>query len=85
MMKKIILSLGVLLLTIVLYAQKPFDLKTGDILFQTNKARTSFVKAIENVTTSLDDLNFSHVGVVLVEDGAVPCRRPLSPTFVKPS
>ena len=59
MMKKIILSLGVLLLTIALYAQKPFDLKTGDILFQTNKARTSFVKAIENVTTSLDDLNFS--------------------------
>ena len=42
-MKKIILSLGVLLLTIALYAQKPFDLKTGDILFQTNKARTSFV------------------------------------------
>ena len=70
-MKKIILSLGVLLLTIALYAQKPFDLKTGDILFQTNKARTSFVKAIENVTTSLDDLNFSHVGVVLVEDGQV--------------
>ena len=34
-MKKIILSLGVLLLTIALYAQKPFDLKTGDILFQT--------------------------------------------------
>ena len=29
------------------------------------------MKAIENVTTSLDDLNFSHVGVVLVEDGQV--------------
>ena len=68
MIKKIILSLGVLLLTIALSAQKPFDLKTGDILFQTNKARTSFVKAIENVTTTLDDLNYSHGCVALVED-----------------
>ena len=81
-MKKIILSLGVLLLTIALYAQKPFDLKTGDILFQTNKARTSFVKAIENVTTSLDDLNFSHVGVVLVEDGQVFVLEATQPVVV---
>lgn len=83
-MKKIILSLGVLLLTIALYAQKPFDLKTGDILFQTNKARTSFVKAIENVTTSLDDLDFSHVGLCWLRMDRFSCWRPLSPTFVKP-
>ncbi len=83
MIKKIILSLGVLLLTIALSAQKPFDLKTGDILFQTNKARTSFVKAIENVTTSLDDLNFSHVGVVLVEDGQVFVLEATQPNVCK--
>ena len=83
MIKKIILSLGVLLLTIALSAQKTFDLKTGDILFQTNKARTSFVKAIENVTTSLDDLNFSHVGVVLVEDGQVFVLEATQPNVCK--
>ena len=75
--------MGVLLLTIALSAQKPFDLKTGDILFQTNKARTSFVKAIENVTTSLDDLNFSHVGVVLVEDGQVFVLEATQPNVCK--
>lgn len=84
-MKKAILSLGVLLLTIALYAQKPFDLKTGDLLFQANKAKTSFVKAIENVTTSLDDLSFSHVGIVLVEDGQVFVLEATQPDVCKTS
>lgn len=53
----------------IAYGQKPFDLRTGDVLFQSNKARTSFVRAIVSVTTSLDDLDFSHVGVAYEENG----------------
>lgn len=55
----------------MLNAQKPFDLKTGDILFQTNKYATSFVRAITDVTKSVEDLNFSHVGVALVENDSI--------------
>lgn len=86
MIRKLIGIIGLLALSVTLFAQKPFDLKTGDILFQTNKAQTSFVKAIENVTTSADDLNFSHVGVVVIENDSIfvleatmpyVCRTPL--------
>lgn len=89
-MKRVLWIMWLLALSVTLSAQKPFDLKTGDILFQTNKAQTSFVKAIENVTASLDDLNFSHVGVVVVEDGEVfvleatmpvVCKTPLEKYF----
>ena len=71
MIRKLLWITWLLALSVTLYAQKTFELKTGDILFQTNKAQTSFVKAIENVTTSADDLNFSHVGVVVIEEGEI--------------
>ena len=53
------------------YTQIPFDLQTGDILFQTSRSRSDFVKAIRDVTSSIYDLEFSHVGVAYIEDSTV--------------
>ena len=82
-MKKWIFVVVLWFLGFSLIAQKPFDLQTGDILFQTNKARTSFVKAIENVTLSLDNLDFSHVGVAYWEDGEIYILEAVPPKVSK--
>lgn len=54
-----------------IFGQDSLIIQTGDILFQTSRSRGSFVKAIQNVTSSMDDLNFSHVGVAYKEDSLI--------------
>ena len=49
-------------------AQKSFSLKTGDLLFQVG-GDSDFNDAIKAVTDGAENLPFSHVGVVYVEDG----------------
>lgn len=71
MRKLFLVLIGSLACTLIVLGQKPYDLRTGDILFQTNKYSTSFVKAITDVTSSLEDLNFSHVGVALIENDSI--------------
>lgn len=89
-MKKSVLIFVGLLIACTGWGQIPFDLKTGDILFQRNRQETSFVRAIMDVTTSIEDLNFTHIGVVLVErdsifvlEATMPkvCKTPLEKFF----
>lgn len=49
-------------------AQNGFRLRTGDLLFQVN-GRSSYTEAIRRVTTGIDQLEFTHVGAVCIEEG----------------
>lgn len=67
-MKRILLSLLFISLTSTIWAQKPFRLETGDLLFQVN-GRSRYTDAIRNVTSGIEQLEFTHVGVVNIEQG----------------
>ncbi len=49
-------------------AQDAFRLRTGDLLFQVN-GHSSYTEAIRRVTTGIDQVEFTHVGAVSVEQG----------------
>ena len=49
-------------------AQDAFRLRTGDLLFQVN-GHSSYTEAIRRVTTGIDQVEFTHVGAVYVEQG----------------
>lgn len=51
-------------------AQDVFTFQNGDIVFQVGKG-SDFEKAITSVTPEVDDLNFSHVGVVYMEKDSI--------------
>lgn len=67
-MKKIALIITLLAVGWECFAQKPFPLETGDLLFQVT-GRSAYTEAISSVTRGIKDLNFTHVGVAYVEDG----------------
>ena len=69
-MKRILCLVLLLLGSVSLRAQIPFDLETGDLLFQVNGS-SSYTEAIKSVTSGIKGLEFSHVGVAYVEDGEV--------------
>lgn len=68
LVKQVLLS-GFLCL-FLLSCSSDFELKTGDLLFQDLDCG-SFCDAIEKVTRGVDGYSFSHVGIVLVEDGKI--------------
>ena len=67
-MKKIALIVTLLAVGWECFAQKPFPLETGDLLFQVT-GRSAYTDAISSVTKGIKELNFTHVGVAYVEDG----------------
>lgn len=67
-MKKILLTITFLAAAWCVSAQKPFPLETGDLLFQVN-GRSSYTDAIRTVTSGIEELEFTHVGVALIEEG----------------
>lgn len=91
-MKRYILLFFVLVLPFgVVQAQKSFELATGDLLFQVNGSN-SYTDAIKGVTSGIEGLEFSHVGVALVDSSgvyvleAIPygvVRTPLKTFFTK--
>ena len=50
------------------FAREPFRLETGDLLFQVH-GRSANTEAINNGTSGIGQLEFSHVGVAYIEDG----------------
>lgn len=66
-MKRILFVL-LLFATATGFAQEPFRLPDGRPLFQVN-GRSAYTEAIMNVTSGIEQLEFSHVGVAYVEDG----------------
>lgn len=66
--------LTILLLTVIFTstspAQQKYTPQTGDLLFQDLDCG-AFCDAIEKVTRGFDNKNFSHVGIVYVEDTSV--------------
>ena len=67
-MKKIALIITLLAVGWECFAQKPFPLETGDLLFQVT-GRSAYTEAISSVTRGIKELNFTHVGVAYVENG----------------
>lgn len=69
-MKNRSLLLLLLLWSGVSFAQKPFDLQTGDLLFQVSGSN-DYTSAIKEVTSGIRGLEFTHVGVAYVEADSV--------------
>jgi uncharacterized protein YycO len=67
-MRKIILFIGLVVCTADTFAQ--FALQSGDLLFQVSKS-TALSEAIAQVTSGADSVDYTHVGIVSVEDGNV--------------
>ena len=57
-MKKIALIITLLAVGWECFAQKPFPLETGDLLFQVT-GRSAYTEAISSVTRGIKDLNLS--------------------------
>ncbi|MDR2010361.1 MAG: hypothetical protein LBQ22_07755 [Bacteroidales bacterium] len=70
MQKKIFILSLLLLIFTGLFSQTEFKFKDGDFLFQTGK-KSDFENAITSVTSDNKELNFSHVGVVCVENDSI--------------
>ncbi|MEG0789458.1 MAG: YiiX/YebB-like N1pC/P60 family cysteine hydrolase [Alistipes sp.] len=64
-MKSLLLYIGIALI-VVSCAHNTYSVETGDLLFQVNKS-SNLANAITAVTSSRDNLNFSHVAIVVVE------------------
>ena len=67
-MKKIALIVTLLAVGWECFAQKPFPLETGDLLFQVT-GRSAYTDAISSVTKGRIDFNFTHVVVAYGEVG----------------
>ncbi|MDR2650979.1 MAG: hypothetical protein LBC68_01515 [Prevotellaceae bacterium] len=67
-MKKIILLIGLFVGATSIFAQ--FNLQSGDLLFQVGKS-TTLTDAIAQVTSGADSVNYTHVGIVSVENDKV--------------
>lgn len=65
-----IILLLIIFISTSLKAQIPFDLRTGDILFQVNGS-SSYTDAIRDVTSGIKGLEFTHVGVAYIENDSV--------------
>lgn len=69
MLKQLII-LPLIFFTYSIQAQQKYTPQTGDLLFQDLDCG-EFCDAIEKVTRGFDNKNFSHVGIVYVEDTSV--------------
>ncbi len=49
-------------------ADKPFELQSGDLLFSVGSGNSELLRAIQNSTTEKEEIPFSHVGIVSVEE-----------------
>ena len=67
-MNRYILYISLVLL-IASCAKKEFKLKTGDLIFTVSKENSDFVNAIKNSTANKEDIPYSHVGIVSIENG----------------
>ncbi|MDR1985155.1 MAG: hypothetical protein LBQ28_10110 [Prevotellaceae bacterium] len=67
-MKKIILLIGLFFGVTNIFAQ--FNLKSGDLLFQVSKS-TKLSDAIAEVTSGVDSVNYTHVGIVSIENNKI--------------
>ncbi|MDR1197588.1 MAG: hypothetical protein LBK94_01055 [Prevotellaceae bacterium] len=67
-MKKIILLTCLLVCTANIFAQ--FSLQSGDLLFQAGKS-TALSDAIAQVTSGADSVNYTHVGIVSIENDKI--------------
>ena len=68
MMKKIVLIFSIFVFTTNIFAQ--INLQTGDLLFQVSRS-TTLTDAIAQVTSGADSVNYTHVGIVSVENDIV--------------
>ncbi|HOY13957.1 MAG TPA: YiiX/YebB-like N1pC/P60 family cysteine hydrolase [Saprospiraceae bacterium] len=64
------------------HAQFAFELKTGDLLFQDLDCGP-LCEAIESVTEGIDGRDFSHCGIVMVEDGQKFVIEAIGPGVIK--
>ncbi len=48
-----------------------FELKEGDLLFSVGKGESQLLKAIQNATSKKQDIPFSHVGIVMIENDSI--------------
>ena len=71
-MKQALIYIGMLLLAISCGRNRD-RLHTGDLLFQAGK-NTEMTGAITAATGKEGPLNFSHVGIAVVEIGRASCR-----------
>jgi uncharacterized protein YycO len=67
-MKKILLWIGLFVCTTNIFAQ--FSLQSGDLLFQAGKS-TTLSDAIAQVTSGADSVNYTHVGIVSIENDEI--------------
>ncbi|MDR2065887.1 MAG: hypothetical protein LBP85_09320 [Prevotellaceae bacterium] len=67
-MKKIIFAISLFVCTTNIFAQ--FSLKSGDLLFQVGKS-TALSDAIAQVTSGADSVNYTHVGIVSIENDEI--------------
>jgi uncharacterized protein YycO len=81
-MKKIILAIGLFVCTTNIFAQ--FSLKSGDLLFQVGKS-TTLSDAIAQVTSGADSVNYTHVGIVSIENDEIFVIEATSPKVRKVS
>jgi len=49
-------------------ADKPFELLSGDLLFSVSSGNSELLGAIQNSTSEKEEIPFSHVGIVSVEE-----------------
>lgn len=50
---------------------KDFELKNGDLLFSVGKGESELLKAIQNATSKVKEIPFSHVGIIFIENDSV--------------
>ncbi len=48
-----------------------FQFKNGDLLFSVGKGESELLKAIQNATSKGDEIPFSHVGIISIENDSV--------------
>ena len=67
-MQKFYIILPVLFLLSCYSVNNSFELKNGDLLFSVGKGDDDFLKAIQHSTSTGEEIPYSHVGIILIED-----------------
>jgi len=63
-------------------ADQSFELQSGDLLFSVGSGNSELLIAIQNSTSEKDEIPFSHVGIVSVEEDAIYVIEATSPEGV---
>lgn len=64
----LVVLLGMTLFLACSKPQNEFRLQSGDLLFSVGKGESGLLKAIQHATSIKQDIPFSHVGIVLIEN-----------------